>query len=113
MTSKTVLRAMESELKKLVKKAETAKRKCDETMSAASEIIEVRKKAHEILSGDLSADEKLKLIEPLAKREKRAFTNSKRNLVKLMDAQHEAEIERDELMREISSYKYRMNLSAA
>lgn len=104
------LTAMKKEHKLLSRRAENAKKKTEECMNAATTIIKIRQEANEILQGDHSHVEIAKLIEPLAKLEKAALKAGKKNLVKLMDKEHQLRFACDELQQEISNIEYRHKL---
>lgn len=105
--------AMKKEHKLLSRRAENAKNKTEECMSAATTIIKIRQEASKILQGEHSHAEIAKLIEPLAKREKAALKAGKQNFVKLMDKEHKLRFSCDDLQREISNVEYRHRLRSA
>jgi len=106
-SERIALTAMKKEASRLKARYEKAKSNTLACMNAGSEIIKARSEASKILNGDYSTEEKLKLIEPLAKREIAAFAASKKNLVKLMDKENDIKLSLEELNRDIAVYEYR------
>lgn len=104
-----VLSILEKELVALTRKATKAKAECDATINAYSAIIEVRREASALIGGGVS-DEKLTKLKDLADREKKLCSLSNRDLVKLMDAQHQADFTRNELAQIIANMKFRLEL---
>jgi len=107
-----VLSILEKELVSLTKKAEKAKADCQATMTAGSAIIELRRKAAPIVNNTLGSysKENLAKLKELADQEKKLVALAKRSLVKLMDAEFEAESTRDELAQIIAQMKFRLEL---
>lgn len=102
-----VLSILEKELVALTKKADKAKADCDASMNAGSAIIELRREAVGLMDDSVSAV-KLKRLKELAAEEKRLFALARRDLVKLMDAEHQARFTRDELAQIIAGMSWRV-----
>lgn len=103
-----VLNALEKEHRRLCKKAEKAKEEADRFCKVGSEIVDIRHEASEVLKSSAASDIKLKKLDALQKREASALKLLKKDCLKIFDAQHEAEHDRDTLLIEIRGIKARM-----
>lgn len=94
-------------IKQAISKIERRIKKIDSIIYAnpASRIIEIRQEAQKIMIDNKGDYEKIsKLIEPLAKEEKKQFAlykNQSKNQFKLMDEKAEISLERDQLISEL------------
>lgn len=107
-----VLSILEKELKVLTKKAEKAKADCHATMTSGSAIIAVREEAAKIFNAPISSytKENLAKLDELAAKEKELIAISRRDIIKLMNAEHDTAFTRDELAGIIQNMKFRMGL---
>lgn len=101
--------AMKKEFAKLSKIADKKKAVCDDACSCGSQLIEVYKQANEIIKAKDYSEDGMKKMKSLADEEKRLKKLLGADIVKLMDDQINAEIERDNLGREIKTIEFRLN----
>ncbi len=102
-----VIAALEKEFRRLSAVAEKKKAECDECFSAPTDLLEVRRKASEILETLDPGTSALKKLKTLAEEETRLLKLIKKSSIDFMDAQHLAEAERDNLGQELSFLKFR------
>jgi hypothetical protein len=100
--------AMKKEFARLSKIADKKKAICDDACSCGSKLIDLYKKANELIKSKDFTPEGIKKVQALADEEKRLHKIMKSDLVKIMDEQINAEIERDNLGREISMIEWRI-----
>ncbi len=108
-----VLSILEKEMVVLTKKAAKAKAMCEENLSAPTKLMSVRAEAAEVIKDGMRemAKEKLAKLEELVAQEKKLIAiMGSGNLVKLMDAEHEAEIAVQNLTQVIAGLKSRVNI---
>lgn len=107
-----VLSILEKELASATKKAAKAKADCEAAMYAYSAIIKVRAEAHELIKDGMRdmPKEKLAKLNVLASKEKNLIALTKRDSIKLMDAEFESKSVVDELNRIIAQMKCRAHL---
>ncbi len=86
------LRAMKKELNNLASKAARSKAAYEECLSAASDIIQVRKELSELLAEPERGPGFTEALKQLEKREKRAFRIGKKDIGKLMEKSIDDEI---------------------
>lgn len=110
-----VLSILEKELVSITKKAAKAKADCEATMNAGSKIIELRRQASLLINDTLQSYTKKGQAEmnKLAEQESKLLAISRRDLIKLMDAEHHTTHTRDELTRIIQQMRYRIGLKRA
>ena len=104
-----MLDALKRDHKRLTKLADKAKADCDVFMGIASELCTIRQEAIKVLNSGNIGDKGLKKLEDLSKREARGNKILKKDVIKLMDKQSEAEIKRDRLAEEIAYIEFRMD----
>lgn len=100
--------AMKKEFSRLSKIADKKKAICDDACNCGSNLIEIYKQANELIKAKDYSPEGMKKMQKLANEEKRIKKLLKADIVKLMDDQIHAEIERDNLWREISMIEWRV-----
>lgn len=108
-----VLSILEKEMVSLTKKAAKAKAECEESLSSPTKLMALRAEGFELIKNGMSDMPKAKLtkLEELAAQEKKLLAIMRNgNLVKLMDAEHEAEIAVANLAEVIASLKFRVNV---
>lgn len=103
--------AMKKEHKRLSQIAEKKKAICDEACHVGTNLINVYKQAEKLISEKDYSESGIKKIEKLANEEKRLKKLMKADLVKIMDEQIHAEIDRDSLYREIMTLEFRIKRS--
>lgn len=110
-----VLSILEKELVSITKKAEKAKADCDATMNAGSQIMEIRRQASLLINNALGSytEKGLAEMNRLAEQEKKLLDISRRDLIKLMDAEHHAAHTRDELTRIVQQMRFRIGFKRA
>lgn len=106
-----VLRACEKELRRLIKTEKKAKQKWQERMNIVTESIAIHKKFCELLNSDLPSSTQLKEINALKDREKRVKAIEKKDVLKLMNKESEANIKVHALSSEIETMKWRHKLN--
>jgi len=100
---------MKKEYIRLSTAANRAKMEVDELISIGTELIAIHKKCAEIInSKTMDYSEKAKKLDELIVRRDRANKIRKKDLIKLMDKQFEAEYAREILQNEIFMAEYRM-----
>ena len=107
-----VLEAFEAHLKLLTNRASRAATEADECQNAYTTILKARQEAVQLINETdpkKFASIRAKLDE-LSKIEARALRYSKKDLVKLLYKQSDAEIERDRFVSVIANHKWRMGL---
>jgi len=107
---KVVLAALKRDLKRLSKAAEKAKAECDEYLNVGREMIAIHEELALIVKAKETGPEVLKKLEALKRRRDKAERTMKKDLVKLIDKQHEAEFARDSLSSEIQMMEFKINL---
>lgn len=101
--------AMKKEFARLSKIASKKKAICDDVCSCGTKLIDLYKQASELIQAKDFTPEGVKKVQALANEEKRLQKLMKSDLVKIMDDQVNAEIERDNLGHEISMIEFRLN----
>lgn len=107
-----VLSILEKELPAFTRRAQKAKDECDASMRVGSDLIALRREASQIIHSALGSYTKQNLarLDELAAQEKKLLVIARKDLIKLMDAQFEAEFTRDELTNIIGSMRWRQGL---
>lgn len=105
-----VLRALRREHSRLSRIAEKAKAEADENSSIGSEFVAIQKELVEIVSSGDHGKATLKRLDILQARRDKANRVLKKDLVKLIDKQYDAECERDAIGEEISMIEFRASL---
>jgi len=101
-----VLVAMKKELSVLSKKADKAKAECDEAIGIGSEAIRIHEDFAAIVKLKSHSKETMRKLEALQKRQKNVDKVIRKDLVKLMDKEHETRLAVNSLQAEISSMEY-------
>ncbi len=109
---KVVLAALKRDLKRLSKAAEKAKAECDEYLNVGSEMAAIHEEFALIVKAKETGPEVLKKLEALKRRRDKAERIMKKDLVKLLDKQHEAEFAEESLGEEIQAMEFNINLRA-
>lgn len=104
---KIALEAMKKEFVRLSRAADRAKSEADEHMNVGSEMIAIHNEFAEIVKSKATGPEVVEKLDVLKKRKDRADKVVKKNLVKLLDKQYEAESARDNLGTEIQMAEFR------
>ena len=103
------LEALKRDFKRLSKIADKAKAVCDEYMNVGSEMIAIHEDFVAIVKSKDYSPETLKKLEALKKRSAKAEKIRSKDLIKLIDKQSEADINRDSLGGEIQMMEFRLN----
>ncbi len=101
--------ATKKEFIRLSKKADKAKKEADEACSVGSEMISIHNEFITIVNEKDYSDCNAKKLELLQKRQYRCKKIIEKDLCKLLDAQTDAEIERDNLLIEIQLLEFRIS----
>lgn len=104
------LSAMKKEHKRLSRLADKAKTDVDENMNVGSELLAIHKEFSEIVSSNEHGEHIVKKLESLQVRRDKAQKILNKDLLKLLDKQHEAETKRDRLGSEIQMMEFRHSL---
>lgn len=102
------LEALRVAHKKLQATAEKAKREADEYLECGTEMIAIHRELADIVSSKETGNHVVKQLEVLKKRRDKVDRIRKKDFIKLIDKQHNAEIERDNLGSEISMLEFRI-----
>lgn len=105
-----VLRALRREFSRLSRAAEKAKAEADENQNIGSEFVSIHKELAEILDSGHHGKATIKRLDTLQARRDKADRVLKKDLVKLIDKQHDAECERDAIGEEISMTEFRLSM---
>lgn len=105
-----VLRALKREFSRLSRIAEKAKAEADENQNIGSEFVAIHKEFAEILDSGDHGKATIKQLDNLQARRDKADRVLKRDLVKLIDKQHDAECERNAIGEEISMIEFRLSM---
>jgi seryl-tRNA synthetase len=105
-----ILGALRREHSRLSRIAEKAKAEADENSSIGSEFVAIHKEFAEILSSGDHGKAILKRLDELQARRDKAERVLAKDLVKLIDKQHDAESERNAIGEEISLIEFRASL---
>lgn len=105
-----VLRALRREHSRLSRIADKAKAEADENQNIGSEFVAIQKELVEIVSSGDHGKATIKRIENLQSRRDKAERVLKKDLLKLIDKQLDAEAERDAVGDEISMMEFRESL---
>lgn len=108
-----ILIAMKKEFKRLSRIADKAKAEADEYMSSGSEFIAIHNELCEIINSKETGKSVLKKLNDLQARRDRAEKIRKKDFIKLIDKQSDAEIDRDNLHSEICSMEWRVKMLGA
>lgn len=101
------LSAMRKEHAKLARIADKAKAEADEYCSIGSEAIAIHNEFAAIVNSRETGQHVIDALDKLQKRRARVDRVMKKDLLKLSDKQIAAELERDNLMREIQMMEFR------
>lgn len=101
--------AMKKEFKILSRAADRAKKEADECIEVGSEMIAIHNEFVDIVKQKLDSKTAIKKLDDLKKRSERAEKIRKKDLIKLLDRQNVAELNRDSLYREIKTMEYRIS----
>lgn len=104
------LGAMKKELVRLSRAAERAKVAVDEAIAVGSEYVDIHQEFAALLQSGLTGADALERLAALQARRDRADKIMKKDLLKLIDKQHETEMARDELGREIHQLEWRRSM---
>jgi len=102
--------AMKKEFSRLEKIAERAKAEADEYMSIGTEMLSINQEFVEIVKSKEVNESSLKKLNALKKRSDKAEKIQKKDFIKLIDKQSDAEINRDRLAYEIQRIEFRQSL---
>lgn len=105
--------AMMKEFKRLSRVADKAKKEADEYIEIGTEMLAIHQEFASIVKSGKRDKATIKALDSLANRSKRAEKIRKKDLLKLMDKQSDAEITRDRLGSEIQIMEFRISLSRA
>ena len=105
--------AMKKEFKSLSRKAGRAKKSTDEYMEIGSELLAIHNEFAEIVKSGEHGKGVIKKLDALKVRSGHAEKIRKKDLIKLLDKQSEAEIARDALGSEIQMMEFRLSLRKA
>lgn len=100
--------AMNKELKLLSKKADKAKKECDEYMTMGSEAVSIHEEFVRIVNANESGQHVIDKLEALKKRRNKVQRIMKKDLIKLMDKKFNTASVRDTLNSEIQMMKFRL-----
>lgn len=101
---------MKKELVRLSRAAERAKAAVDEAIAVGSEYLAIHQEFADVIQSGVTGSAALEKLAALQVRRTRADKIMKKDLLKLMDKQHEAEMDRDELAREIHQMEWRLSM---
>ena len=104
------LSAMKKELTRLSRLADKANAEVDEYLNIGSEMLEIHEEFSEIVKSKEHDSHIIKKLEVLKDRRDRAQKMLDKDLMKLLDKQHKAKIERDSLLQEIQTTEFRFSL---
>lgn len=104
------LGAMRKEHKRLSAIADKAKREADECSNIADEFIAIHKEFAAIVESKEHGQHVLDKLSALQRRRDKAKKILDKDLIKLLDRQHEAEWKRDQLGSEIQMMEFRQSL---
>lgn len=104
------LSAMKKELTRLSRIADKANAEVDEYLNIGSELLAIHEEFSEIVKSKEHGSHIVKKLEVLKGRRDRAQKITDKELIKLLDKQHKAEIERDSLRQEIHRTEFRFSL---
>ncbi len=105
-----VLAAIKKEFRLLSKKADKAKKECDEYFSVGTEMLAIHKEFAEIIKSKKHGDEVLKKLDLLKKRSDKTEQIRKKDYLKLSDREFNSKMEADKLMTEIQRIEFRMQI---
>lgn len=98
--------AMKKDHAKLVRAAEKAKAAADEYITIGTEAIAIHNEFAAIVNNRETGADTIKKLDQLKKRRDRVDRISKKDFMALCDKQYEAEVERDNLGREIQNREF-------
>lgn len=104
------LNAMRRDHKRLSTVADKAKREADERSNIAGEFLVIHKEFAAIVESKEHGQHVLNKLSALQRRRDKAKKILDKDLIKLLDRQHEAEWERDQLGSEIQMLEFRQSL---
>lgn len=105
-----VLRELKREFSRLSRIAEKAKAEADENQNIGSEFVAIHKEFAEILDSGDHGKATIKRLDNLQARRDNADRILKKDLVKLIDRQSNAEFERDAIAEEMQMIEFRQSL---
>ncbi len=108
-----ILSILKKELKAMNAKAEKAKANADAYTEAGSKLMELRRRFAEIMQGGELRQQMSKHkaeLDQMVKDEAALLRIHKQDYLKLLNAQSDAEIQRDELVSVISNLEWRLSL---
>jgi len=105
--------AMKRDLNRLSKRAHKAKTECDSYLNAGTELSAIHDELLKVLRSGETGQEVIDRLEGLKRRERNVNRIMKKDLLKLINKQSDAEIARDRLIHEISMRELRISLRAA
>lgn len=105
-----IIKAAESELKRLRRIAANAQEKLDQQHQAISELIDIRKKQAEIINSETDIHSKASQLDQLQARRKELTPHLKTSSIKWQDKQIDAEHAAQDLQDEINMLKIRFGL---
>jgi hypothetical protein len=100
--------AMKKDFVRFSKIADNAEKEVNEWIRLGSEEISIHEEFIKITNLKESTRASLKKLKELGKRSERVNKLKKKNLLRLIDAQNNAEINKDSLGREIQNVEYRL-----
>jgi hypothetical protein len=104
------LSAMKKEFKRLSRLAEKATAEYDEYINIGSELVAIQEEFARIVNAKEHGHHIIQKLESLQARRKKAMKILDKDLLKLIDKQHLAEIKRDSLGSEIQRLEFRRSL---
>jgi len=105
-----VLRALRNEFTRLSRFAEKEKAKSDEYQEIGTEFVAIHKGLVEIVNSKEHGKATIKRLDALQERRDKANRVMKKDFIKLLDKQHDAESDRDKLGQEIATIEFRQSL---
>ena len=103
------IEAMKKDFNRLSRAADRAKNEADERINITIELIAIHQEFVKIAKSDENTKEILKKLDSLQGRKKNAEKIRKKDLLKLIDKQSFAEINRDSLGQEIQMMEFKLS----
>lgn len=107
------LAALKKEHKRLMSVSERAKKEADEYMNVGSEMIRAHNEFVDVVNGGLKGKAAIAKLDELAERGKKHDRIRKKDFLKLIDKQTDAQFAAEELAREIYMLEFRINARRA
>lgn len=104
------INAMKKEFALLSRKAERAKKEADECIAVGTELLAIHQDFAAIVKLGETSEATIKKLGALKKRSERAEKIRNKDLTKVFDKQHQAELDRDALGNEIHMIEFRYSL---